>query len=209
MNLNLFLPKEYNFFDYFKDLAVLQKEEAIFFKEFASSFEKINFFSEKAKEVEHRADQKTHEIIDKLNKTFITPFDREDIYLLAHEMDDTIDLIENVMHNIKLYNITEKKQEVVEFSKLIVEASRTLHELIVSICDKKTTFKHSELVIKIHTLEDEGDSIYEQAMSNLFKNEKDTLMVIKWKDIFENLENVMDKYQKVSDIVEGIIVKSA
>lgn len=208
MNMNLFLPKEYAFFDLFIDLANLQKQEAMLFKEFAVNFDRYDYFSEKAKEIEHLADAKTHEIFDKLNKTFITPFDREDIYLLTHELDDIIDLIENVIHNINLYGIREKRQEVLDFSKLITEASETLHELIVSICSKKTEYKFDNLKIKLHTLEDEADFIFQNAISNLLRNEKDAILIIKWKDILENLEGIMDKYQKVSDIVEGIIVKS-
>lgn len=207
--MNLFLPKEYAFADLFRELISLQKEEALLLKEFAINFNKYDYFSEKAKEIEHRADKKTHEIIDKLNKSFITPFDREDIYLLAHELDDIVDLIENVIHNINLYGIIDKRKEVIEFAKLISEASETLLELVNSIWSKKTEYKFNDLKIKIHTLEDESDFIFQQAISNLFQNEKDTILIIKWKDILENLENILDKYQKVSDIVEGIVVKSS
>ena len=104
-----FSPKQNIFFALFKQLSDYLEEMTLLFKEFTTCFKDFEKYSQKAKEIEHQADTKIHEIVDKLNKTFITPFDREDIYLLAHEMDNIIDLIENVIHNIELYQIREKR----------------------------------------------------------------------------------------------------
>lgn len=209
MNLRFLLPKQPIFFELFSQLSDCLEEMALLFKEFAVSFRDFENYSKRAKEIEHRADTKTHEIIERLNKTFITPFDREDIYLLAHKLDDIIDLIENVIHNIELYHIREKKNVLDEFASLVTEASSVLCKLIISFQEQKNTPELKGLIVKIHNLEDRGDLIFQKTIEQIFREEKDPMSVIKWKDILENLEEIMDKYQTVSDTIEGIIVKAS
>lgn len=206
--MKFFLPKQLIFFDLLRQLNNYSKEIALLFEKFVASFEDFEKYSQQAKEIEHKADTKTHEIINKLNKTFITPFDREDIYLLTHELDDIVDLIENVIHNIDLYQIRKKKSAIDKFAKLITEASVSLGKLIDNLQEQKYTPYFNELMINLHDLEDQGDLVFQEAISRLFKEEKDPILVIKWKEILENLEMTMDKYQRVSDVIEGIIVKS-
>src|SRR5690606_3100698 len=143
-----------------------------------------------------------------LNKTFITPFDREDLYLLAHELDEIVDHIENVIHNIKLYEVKESTTALEKFGFIIVQASHDLEELVDHFQEQKRTEYLLKLKVKIHEAEDQGDEVYQEAIHKLFKEEKDPVAIIKWKDLLENLEQVMDQYQKVSDLIEGVIVKS-
>jgi predicted phosphate transport protein (TIGR00153 family) len=205
--MRLFLPKQPVFFDLLQELNHYLKDLASLFCEFAVSFSDFERFSKEAKEIEHKGDTKLHEIIDQLNTTFITPIDREDIYLLAQEIDDIIDLIENAIRNVEFYQIREKKEFVVDFARLIVAAQAGLDELIACLPNPKNTAHFESLVIKIHGLEDEGDVLFQKNIRSLFKEEPDPINVIKWKDILEGLEEIMDKYQKVSDIVRGIVVK--
>lgn len=207
--MKFFLPKQLIFFELFKQLNGHLLEMASLFEEFAHTFSDFPKFSQRAKEIENLADSKTYEIINRLHTTFITPFDREDIYQLAHEVDDIIDLIENMIHNIEFYQVREKKEIIDDFAKLIMEASRHFSELINSLHEQKNIAAFSETVMKIHGLEDQGDWIFQKTINRLFIEEKDPVEIIKWKDISENLEKVMDKYQKVGDIIQGIIVKTS
>ncbi len=210
MNFKLFLPKQPIFFDYFKQLSGYLMEITVLFQELAANFNNFEQYSQRAKEIEHLADDKTHEISEILNKTFITPFDREDIYLLAHELDDLIDLLENVIHNLELYQVEEKKECLDEFAVLFQAAVATLSKLIDCLGqNQKKCPDFNNLKLKMHDLEDQGDLVFQQAIQKLFRENKDYLVVVKWKDLLENLEMIMDKYQRVCDVIESIIVKGS
>lgn len=207
MNLRFFLPKQSIFCDYISGLASIQREMAINFHELSNSFHDFEKHAQKAQDLEHRADAKTHEIVHELNNTFIIPFDREDIYKVAQELDDVVDLMENVITNIFVYGIKTKEPALVEFAELIKKASQTLVEMAECLSELKYTPKLRELKKKMHDLETEGDKIFRKTISEFFSNGHDPMRVIKWKDILEDLENVMDKYQEVGDTIEGIVVK--
>lgn len=176
--------------------------------EFGDKFRDFESYALRAQDIEHNADAVTHEIIDRLNKTFITPIDRQDIYLLAHEIDDVIDLIENVIRNIFLYRITKKINALGAFIPLIQKSGGHLEQLLEHLPELVHTPKFKSIIVKVHELEDAGDAIFDKSIDELFQNEKDPVALIKTKDILEDLEEVMDKCQRVGDIIEGIIVKS-
>jgi uncharacterized protein len=208
--MSFLFPKQPMFFEYFKDLSVCLKEIAALFNNFSKDFKDADQYSRKAKEIEGKADNITHEIIRKLSETFITPFDREDIHLLANEMDDILDLIEDVIRNVYTYKVTEKSQYFEEFGGLIFKASEDLEKLIHKcFMGKKYAHKAEDLIIQIHNLEDEGDHVFKLALKDLFEKEKDPINLIKWKDIFENLEEIMDTFQRVCITTESIIIKSS
>jgi len=208
--MSFLFPKQPQFFEYFKDLSICLKEIAELLNKFSKDFKDADQYARKAKEIENKADNLTHEIIRKLNETFITPFDREDIHLLANEMDDILDLIEDVIRNVAIYKITEKNQYFEEFGGLILKASEDLEKLIHKcFLGKKDTHKVYDLVIQIHNLEDEGDHVFKLSLKELFEKEKDPITLIKWKDILENMEEVMDTFQKVCITTESIIIKSS
>ena len=208
--MRFFLPKEPAFFEHFQEMSVCLTEITSLFQEFAQRFRDFETYWHKSKDIEHKADSIAHEIINLLNKSFITPFDREDIYRLIHEFDDIIDLLENTIHNIHLFEMTEKKDFINEFSELIAKATIALNTLL------SETFKHQKytdviwkLICEIHDLEDLGDLCYHRALRALFLEEKDPVKVIKWKDILQTLEHIMDVYQNMSNTIEGIVVKSS
>lgn len=206
--MSFFAPKTTDFIHLLKELSSEVNAIAQMHGEFIDNFQDIEKYAVKAKDIEHRADQKVHNIINELNKTFITPFDREDIYALTHELDDLVDLIENVVKNIKLYGIKEKKKELVEFRDIIVKAAASLDTAVESLEQKKIPLIKDHL-LEIHKLEDQGDEIFARAIQDLFANEKDPINLIKWKDLIQEQENIMDKFQEVSNIIEGIIVKNS
>lgn len=211
MKLSFFLPKQTDFYQLLNQLVKHVGAISSLYKEFVTvekNWTERDKFTGQAKEIEHAADEVTHQIIDKLNRTFVTPLDREDIYALTHELDDIIDQIENVVHNVKVYNLVRKKDLLIDFSKLFEKGSRDLATLVGSLYQQKFTPEIKKLVINLHDLEDEGDTIFVRSVSSLFQNGEDPITVIRWKDIIEDLERVADKFQDVSNTIEGILVKS-
>jgi len=208
--MKFLLPKEPAFAERFKAMSECLTEITSVFEEFVANYRDFDHYWHRSKEIEHKADVITHDIISLLNKSFITPFDREDIYQLIHEYDDIIDLLENTIHNIYLYEVPDKRAFVDDFSALIGKAAKALINLLQGLFEKK---KHMEsiwkLIREIHDLEDEGDLIYHRELRSLLNGEKDPILIIKWKDILTTLERIMDVYQNISNTVEGIIVKSS
>ena len=208
--MRFLLPKAPAFAEHFEKMSANLAEITAVFQEFAANFRDFDRYWQRAKEIEHKADGITHEIINLLNKSFITPFDREDIYQLVHECDDVIDLLENAIHNIYLYEVPAKKPFIDEFARLIGDAKDALTALIhETFAHQKYTSVVWELIKKIHDLEDEGDNIYHRELRALLNEEKDPIVVIKWKDVLTILERTMDVYQNISNTIEGIIVKSS
>lgn len=207
--MKIFLPSQPIFFKLLKQLCAHQKTMAMLLHEFARTPGRAEEFYERAKEIEHKADEKTHEIIETLNKSFVTPLDREDIVALTHELDDIVDLIESIINDFRLYRVAETRNALDRFAAVIVEASHAVESLIDHLQERRYSEELKKVVIRIHELEDAGDLIFEEAIRELFRDEKDAISVIKWKDILENLEEITDEYQKISDTVEGILVKAS
>ena len=203
------MPQQPDFFKYFKELSGHIQDMASLFLSFSKDFNDFENYHIRAKEIEKRADDVTHKMIARLNQSFIVPFDREDLYALTKKMDDLVDLPENVVNRIYLYEIKEKRPFVDDFARLIKRAADELDELIVEAFTKqKPTKRINDYIIKIHELEDQADTVYHDAIKRLFVPGQDPIDLIKWKDILENLEHTMDLFQNVSDLIEGTIVKS-
>lgn len=203
------IPKQTAFFDSLKELSSHQVAMARLFDEFTANLEKVSEYARRAKKIEHEADDKTYEIIDRLNKTFVTPLDREDLYSLTHNLDDIVDLLENAIQNVSLYDISKPRREIKVFAELITQAADQTDILFEHLRKRRSADSVRPIVNRLHEIEDEGDEIFQKAISRLFHDGDDPLTIIKWKDIFENLEKVLDKYQTVSDSVEGVLVKAA
>ncbi len=143
-----------------------------------------------------------------MNKTFITPFDREDIYCLASELDDIVDKIENVIHNIVIYEINPQEEFIAGFAEIIVKDAEFMAKLIELLKTQKYSVSFRELVVKIHSLEDDGDELFINVLKSLFSNGQDAVTIIKLKDIAEDLEKVTDRFQTASFTIENIFVKN-
>jgi uncharacterized protein len=207
--MKFLLPKEPAFYEHFKEMSACLTDITGIFQNFSTEFRDFEFYWHKSKDVEHQADSIAHRIINLLNQSFITPFDREDIYRLIHDLDEIVDLLENTIHNVFIYDVSEKKEFINEFSPLIAEATTSLNELIKECFEyQKYTDSIWKLICVIHDLEDKGDLAYEKALRKLFVEESDPVKIIKWKDILSTLEFIMDAYQRVSNTVEGMVVKN-
>ncbi|NLI09815.1 MAG: DUF47 domain-containing protein [Elusimicrobia bacterium] len=203
------IPKETKFFELFEN----QTQNAIKAAEFLKDAVKLNKFDEicvkKMKEFEHEGDTITHEIIDKLNETFITPIDREDIHKLASEIDDICDLINVISNRIHIYKIDNVKDPYLEeFLLNIVESATALNNAVKNLKDIKRTRRILEYCIEINRLENAGDSLREKAIMELFEKEKDPIKIIKWKEIYEVAETVLDTCEHVAKTIEEILVKN-
>jgi len=207
--MKFLLPKEPAFYEHFKEMSACLTDITGIFQDFSRDFRDFESYWHKSKDIEHAADSIAHRIINLLNQSFITPFDREDIYKLIHDLDEIVDLLENTIHNVFIFNVSEKKDFVNEFAPLIKEATVSLNELIKECFEyQKYTDSIWKLICVIHDLEDKGDLAYEKALQRLFVEENDPVQIIKWKDILATLEFIMDAYQRVSNTIEGMVVKN-
>ncbi len=158
------------------------------------------------KDLEHQGDDLTHEIVRTLNRTFVTPFDREDIYDLAAGLDDILDYIEEVADTTNLYGITTIPEPARELARLLAQAVAQLEQAIGKLESGKGGDEH---VIEVHSLEDVGDSISRRAIAELFSGQHPPLEVIKLKDLYGLLEDALDRCEDVANVLEGIAIKNA
>jgi len=208
--MKFLLPKAPAFAEHFQEMSLCLTEIASVFQDFSTEFRDFERYWQKSKDIEHKADEITHQTINLINKSFITPFDREDIYRLIHEYDDIIDLLENTLHNIFLYDVVEKRPFIDEFARLIGRASVALIALVGETFEKQRYNEAiGKLICEIHELEDEGDAVYHKTLRTLFREEKDPITLVKWKDILVTLERIMDVFQNMSNTIEGIVVKGS
>jgi len=157
------------------------------------------------KDREHEGDRVTHEIVQLINRSFVTPIDREDIYSLATAIDDVCDYMDQVADELNLYGVEEVPPEAVEQAGVIFRAVNKLSEAIEGLDGLKDIHHH---LVDIHTLEDEGDRIVREATARLFSDGLDPLVVIRWKDIHEDLEMAVDKCESAAHVLESIYLKN-
>ncbi len=206
MSIN-FLPREVKFFDYLN----LQAENIVKASDCFKTAVKNGAFDEetvkKIKNLEHEGDTLAHEIVDMLNRTFITPIDREDIYALANTLDDILDMINSMANRIKLYKLNANEEYMVQFADTIDQSTQALSNAVKHMHDTKRARRVLDHCIEVNRLENMGDQIREKAISNLFETEKDPIMVIKWKEIYEVAEGTLDTCEHVAKVIESILVK--
>lgn len=158
--------------------------------------------------LEHRGDELTHDIIAELNKAFITPIDREDIFLIAKETDNIVDNIEATAHRFLMFNITKTTEAAEKMARLIVASSHELAAIMHNLRKINRIVVDNQLIVEINRLENEGDQIYRKAVTDLYSGNFDTLTVIKWREILDHLESTLDALEDVANIVEGIAMKN-
>jgi len=203
-----FIPKEEKFFKLFKEMTENIIVGAKLLKDMLDNFENPLESQRKIKDIEHKGDSLTHEIIQTLNKTFITPLDREDIYALASKLDDILDLIDASAQRIIMYNVEAIPPEAKSLGFIILQSCHAVDKA-VAMLGKKTNEQIFEACVEINSLENEADRVSREAISRLFDEEKDPIQLIKWKEVYENLELVTDKCEDAVNILESIVVKNA
>jgi len=198
------IPKEVRFFDYFEQQSQHIIRAGALLHEMVHNFADARAKAHAIKEVEHQGDQVTHEIIKKLNTTFITPIDREDIHQLAVRLDDVIDLIDGTVRRLSLFKIETPTPISQAMSKLIVQTTTELVEAVSRLRQQKGVMQHC---IRIKQLENEGDVAYHDAIASLFTGDFPAIEVIKWKDVYDNMERCIDSCVVVAHVLESVVLK--
>ena len=200
------LPRDEKFYDMFTALAERLTASATLLHELFKSPGELDTKVATIKGLEHEADNLTHDIIDRIDRTFVTPFDREDIHALASELDDVIDLIDGTARRATIFRIQKTRPAAVVLAEVLERAARTVEEGVRDMKDAKHVYAISE---KLKVLEEEGDAVYHEAMGVLFAEGGDALEVVKWKDLYDKIEDALDQCEDVGNVLQSIALKNA
>jgi predicted phosphate transport protein (TIGR00153 family) len=202
------IPKEKAFFDLFEKAAANAHECTTALVEFLDRFDDLGGRARKVKDLEHVGDELTHETIERLNKTFITPLDREDIHELVCRVDDILDLVDTAVDRIVLFKIERPIQASKELATCLVRSTALIRDMMPLLRDMKDVDVVRQKVREVHRLESEADRIERLALASLFENGEDPKYIIKWMNIIETLETATDRCEDVANVIEGIILKN-
>ena len=200
-----FLPRESDFFHLFEQASQNVVEAGLCLKNLMTSYDNPEQQIQHIKDLEHKGDGFTHEIVFKLNKTFITPLDREDIHQLASALDDILDEIDAVAELFMVFKIARPTPTALKLSGILHEAALEVGKGIQLLGQKKWDMK--DCAIRVNSLENEADRVSREAISRLFEEEADPTMVMKWKEIYENFEMGTDSCEDVVNVLERIALK--
>lgn len=200
------LPRDEKFYDMFTELAIRLTASATLLHEMFTSPGELNAKVAKIKGLEHEADNLTHDIIDRIDRTFVTPFDREDIHALASELDDVIDLIDGTARRATIFRIQKTRPAAVVLAEVLARAACAVEEGVRDMKSSKHVYAISE---KLKMLEEEGDAVYHEAMGALFAEGGDALEVVKWKDLYDKIEDALDQCEDVGNVLQSIALKNA
>jgi len=203
------IPREEKFYDLFEELINKIEEGGKLFLDMVEEYEYPLPKITKLKELEHEADVITHRTYEKMHKSFLTPLDREDIYALVNKMDSILDMIEASAARMNLYKVKKPTKVIIDQAKILNKAISKVKLIVYAMRDMKNSKMIIDACVEINTLENEGDIVLRTAMVDLFENEKDAIELIKWKEIFERIEESLDVCEDVSNIIEGIVLKHA
>ena len=202
------IPKEAAFFDLFERAAGNAHACTGALVEFLERFDDLEGRARRIKELEHVGDELTHETIERLNRTFITPIDREDIHELVCRIDDILDLVDTAVDRIVLFKIDEPIGEAKELARCLERATALILEMVPVLRNMKDADAVRRKVREVHRLESEADRVEHRALARLFDENHDPMFVIKWKNIVEILEAATDRCEDVANVVEGIVLKN-
>jgi len=210
MAFGFLLPKETSFFDYFDKQADYAVQAATHFVKIVADYKIDEAEVELMKEIEHGGDEVTRQIMDQLNNTFITPFDREDIHDLAKKLDDIVDMLYTLTKRLRVYKILSMERNLTEFARVIEMSVRGVSHAAKGLRNMKNSKEVLKACIEVNNLENLGDKMRDDMLGELFeKYHKDPVAVIKWKDIYQDAETVLDVCEDVVHVVESILVKHA
>ena len=204
-----FLPKEDRFFTLFKQHANMVVEGIDLFELFFKDYSKRDELAARIKKVENNADDIAHEIYDLLNRVFVTPFDREDIRALTNHMDDIIDMVEKAGTRMEIYDILSPPDAARELAQVLKNAFSKLGEAIGLLSDLKQKEKILKICVDVNQIENQGDIVLRQALKILFENPSDPFQLMKEKEIYELLEDAIDRCEDLANVIETILIKYA
>ncbi len=202
----MFVPKDREFFDLFEEAATNSVRAADLLDQMLRNYPEKADLARDILICEQEGDRITHDVIQRLNNTFVTPIDREDILLLASALDDIVDLTEEVADYLGLYKIEAPMEQSQRLAHILLQASRQIAEAMPRMRDFRDI---NHYTVEINRLENDGDRIVREAVASLFEGGIDPMVVIRWKDLFERLEEAIDACEKVANVLEGIVIKNA
>lgn len=200
------IPRDENFFPMFGALAQKLAESSRQLQQLFNEPERLHEMVQSIKDLEHEADVLTHDIITRIDKSFVTPIDREDIHLLASRLDDVIDVVDGVARRAQMFRIREFRPQAAQLADVLRRAAETLEDSVAKLRKPKLVMQHSG---ELKKLEEEGDAIYHLAIGALFDDGADALEVIKWKELFDKLEDAIDLCDDVWNVIESIALKNS
>jgi hypothetical protein len=200
------VPKDRVFFDLFAEAGQNTLRTSKLLRDLLQSWPDDGGLATDILKAEQEGDRITHDIVQRLNTTFVTPIDREDIYALATQLDDIVDYIEEVADFMGLYRVEAPMDQAQALAEVLVKSCEQLYELLQNLRGFKDLDRYW---IEIHRLENDGDRIYRDAVASLFADRIDPMVVIRWRDIFLRLERAIDATETSASVVEGIVVKNA
>lgn len=201
------IPKDEKFFEMFREMGTIITEGAEALQQMMNNFSDPLASQRKIKEIEHKGDHQTHAIINKLNKTFVTPFDREDIYALASGLDDILDLIDASAQRFVMYRVDAPTPAAKELADIILRSCQAVECSLKHLGGKNEDI--CSCCVDINALENEADRACREAISKLFDEEQDPIQLIKWKEIYETLEKATDKCEDAANVLESVVMKNA
>jgi hypothetical protein len=202
------LPKDTVFYDLFENMAQRIVLSAQHLHRLARDFPKIEEHIQLIRKEEHEADNLAHTALDRLDRTFITPFDREDIHTLVGEMDDIVDAIDALAKRVPLFHVTAIEAEFLKQTDVLVAATKAVEEAVRRLRKSRKLSDLSDKLIEIHSHESHGDDIHHAAMSKLFEGKVDPLHVLKWKELYDYIEGAIDGCEDVGNTLERIVLKN-
>ncbi|MCR4393974.1 MAG: DUF47 domain-containing protein [Dehalococcoidales bacterium] len=201
------LPREGRFFVLFDESAKNAAAVGQKLKEMLDNWGNLEKDVEAITELEHKGDTVTHEIVALVHRTFVTPFDREDIALLAHSLDDVVDFMESAADAMLIYRIEAPTQRAKELAEIIVQTTREVEKAIAEL-RQKIDLKHIlHHCVEINRLENMADKVYRAALAELFNDSSDIPYILKWREIYEHLETATDRCEDVANVLEGVALK--
>lgn len=204
--LQRFLPREEDFYELFVKQAQNIEKGAKALVDMLSHYTGVPEQVQSIKAIEHAGDEITHSILTKLNQTFITPFDREDIHALSSQLDDVIDLVDAAASRFVLYRVTNIKPGTLDLTKILLSACTEVTAAVRALDNPTQALAHC---VEVNRYENDSDRLCRTLIAQLFDEEKDSVQIIKWKEIFEVIETAVDKCEDVANVIEGVILKSA
>jgi predicted phosphate transport protein (TIGR00153 family) len=205
--LSRLIPRQTNFFDFFERHASITVEGARELEKLSGKGADVDDVARRIKDLEHDADDITHTCMETLHKTFITPIDRNDIHRIASKMDDVIDLIDGAARQLSLYEIKELPEGAKEALTVLVQATEAVERAVKGLRNMKNATTILGECVRINELENQADRIKAASVARLFREERDPILVLKWHEIHQALENVTDACEDVANVIEGIVLE--
>jgi len=200
------IPKDEGFFELFDAIGTKIAKSAVVLDQLFSEPNRMDFYATQIKLIEREADAITHEVMNRLDRSFVTPLDREDIHLLATSLDTVVDLIDGTARRALMFNVTDRREPAKALSALIVRAAERIAQAVKQVRDPKAVAVAAR---DIKVIEEEGDAIYSDAVGGLFRQPgADALDVLKWKELYDNLEHALDECDDVMNVLESISLKN-